>query len=497
MKLDASYFEVFCEFGSFSYKSLAARTVDIAASFGTAFYLSRIDANNLLASGLISSLQNFILRTGRLALFGTPTLLKESKNPQEEAEYLQHSRNLSLLISIPMIVIYCISEYILVALGQNKEYASIAQNYLYGYAWGVPAVLFQMSNQQFLYFRKQPWAVFGLNTIQTGLILGLGALMTFGLGLVPTLGASGLGHATSIVSWIMCLATTPLLTYIYGSQYKFKFINPLKLTKLAYLGFPIAVQMGAELFSLSASVQMSGWLGANTLAATEAVLQWTNYVAIPMQTLSQSTNILISQELKAKNEKNAQKIGNISPFLIILFPLIGLIISAIFGKSLVSVFINSSNYSNDQQKNSITSLAYALLLISIGTLAVDSIRTGYAGGLRGYGHTVLPGLIGLINLGALALLLSYLAGITFNAGAIGIFGTRIVPTLIGSAILMLLWFHASKNYDIENHQSKSRFLSACTSESLLASWCCQWKKSSEPKISDTEATPLLPTLNQE
>src|SRR3990167_3719825 len=142
---EESYLQIFRRFGSFSYKSLIARMIELTSSFGSSYFLAWINTNNLLAAGLISSVQNFVLRTGRLSLFGTPTLLKKAHSPQEEAEFLQQSRNLGLLLSIPMIVIYCMSGHILIGLGQNKEVAAIVQDYFYGYCWGVPAVLFQVS----------------------------------------------------------------------------------------------------------------------------------------------------------------------------------------------------------------------------------------------------------------------------------------------------------------------------------------------------------------
>lgn len=443
---DESYYRIFWNFGSFSYKSLIARSVELMSSFGSSYFLSLIDTGHLLAAGLITSVQNFVLRTGRLSLFGAPALLKTATNLQDEAMFLQQSRNFGLLMSIPMIAVYATSGKILIAFGQDREFASIVQDYFYGYSWGVPAVLFQVSNQQFLYFKKSPWTVCFLNAVQTALTLGVGAIFAFGVGALPAFGAKGLGHVTSAISWVMLVGTNLLLVRWYGAELKFKLTSLSKLKQVAKLGAPIAIQLGAELLSLTAAVQLCGLIDNNALAAAEATLQWAGYIIIPMQTLSQVANILISQELKDNKLSTAKKIGNMSPLVLAVFPALGLVISAIVGKDLAAVFINNHNFIDPIERSAILDTANTLMLCTAGTLVIDAVRTGLAGSLRGYSYTKVPAITGFLNLGVMALFLSYVMGMLLGTGAVGVFGARIIPTVIDSVILLGLWKMVSKRY---------------------------------------------------
>lgn len=440
---DLSYKNIFIRFGSFAYKSLISRMLELSAGFGGSYLLSLLGSDNLAAAGLISSTQNFLIRTGRLSLFGMPAMFKEASNTEETAEVLQQSRVWGLILSIPIILLYSFSGSILIKLGQNETISYLAQDFLRAYTWGIPATLIQTSNLQYLYFRKDLWTACLINFLQTAMTLSFGYILTNGFGSFAGHGAAGLGHANALAAWITCVGTT---TYIAKRDglFQFSFFQSLpRLKRLIIKGLPIGIQQGSELFALTVAVQMSGLLKIEDLVAAEAVSQWIFYVAIPMQTLAQTANTLISIELKENNITNARKYGDCSVFVNMIIPILSFILFVSIGRSMANLFIKNSDDPLFDAEGALNTAEQVLIISGIIQI-LDAIRTGFSGSLRAYNYVKVPAITGVANLCVIALALSYVFGFSLNWGVVGIFGARIIPTIIDGAILTHLWRKVSR-----------------------------------------------------
>lgn len=449
-----TYKQVFTRFINFAYKSVISRMLEFSASFGGTYLLSALGSDYLAASGLINSTQNFLIRTGRLSLFGMPSLLKEAKDDKDVAEVLQQSRIWSVILSLPIIVVYSVSGSILIKLGQNETISYLAQDFLRAYTWGVPATLIQTSNLQYFYFRKDLWTACLINFLQTMMTLSFGYLLINGGGELAAYGAAGLGHANALAAWITCLGSTWYIAKYHG-LFKFDFCASLpKLKKLIKQGLPIGIQQGSELFALTVAVQMSGLISKEALAATEASSQWISYISIPMQTLAQAANTLVSIELKENRPMNAKKYGDCSALINMIIPALTFGLFLGVGKELAGVFIKNHDNSSFDTALALET-ARKLLIINGAIQIVDAFRTGYSGSLRGYDYVKVPAALGILNLCVIAIPLSYVCGFTAGWGVEGIFSARIVPAAIDAALLAYLWRKISRqNTTIENKFSE-------------------------------------------
>lgn len=112
----------------------------------------------LAASALIFSMQLSLMLTGMSFLFSTGILAGRAYGAQDKAlacGYLQQAWFCSLLIAIPLMLLFWNAGKVLIFLGQSPQVAALANSYFHSYIWAVVPALLATSTMHFAYGIQQ------------------------------------------------------------------------------------------------------------------------------------------------------------------------------------------------------------------------------------------------------------------------------------------------------------------------------------------------------
>ncbi len=287
-------------------------------------------------------------------------------------------------LSIPLIIIFTNSHWILDFMEAPPEFSFKSQKYLSIMAVGViPALL--MVNLRCLND--------GLSTTKPamfitfiGLIFNviLNYIFIFGKFGLPEMGAVGCGVATAIVNWIMFLL---LLHYCYTTPTQrdislfSKWIerpNKEILCKITRLGLPIAFATFTEVMLFSTSALLLSPLGSQVVASHQVGLQTSSLLFMIPFSFSIGASIMVGQALGRKNIAEAKYLSYYSIGTALFFA----VLTAIF----IILFRHWIPYIFTQNSVSIAMASSLLIFVAIYQLP-DAVQVVCNGLLRGYKHT--------------------------------------------------------------------------------------------------------------
>lgn len=411
-----------------------------AGALGGSIMLSKIDTDNLAASGLITTTKNVFQSPSASLLVATALMTGQADKPEvndseKVGKIYRQSLVLSLtLLTIPAECLLVFCDPILQAVGQQKAIAAIVQSHFRAFAWGYPFNMILTSNNQVCMGLLKQGVVFTTNLCQQVLNLGLGYMLTFGKGGLPKLGAAGFGYANSISAIVTCIGSTIYLAT--NSDYKkYKlfsrqnhggwqiFIDQLKL------GTPMAIQAFFELFVFMANAQIAGNLGTHQLAATEIAAQYAMVEFLTILSLAQNCGILVSRS-REQHPENVRRIGNTGIALSLIAPSLLMVIYLATPNALASLFTTDEDISN------ITVLL--LMLTGVGQF-FDAVRYTCSRSLSGLKDTCfsMATTIGISSL--VALPLAYYFSVTLDLKAAGLLIATDLSSALGAAAMLWRW----------------------------------------------------------
>ncbi len=287
-------------------------------------------------------------------------------------------------LSIPLIIIFTNSHWILDFMEAPAEFSLKSQQYLTIMAVGIiPALL--MVNLRCLND--------GLSTTKPamfitfiGLVLNiiLNYIFIFGKFGLPELGAVGCGVATAIVNWSMFLM---LLHYCKTTttQKDIELFNPIFerpnkeiLCKITRLGLPIAFATFTEVMLFSTSALILSPLGSQVVASHQVALQTSSFFFMIPLSFGIGVSIMIGQTLGRKDVEGAKYLSYYA------------ISTALFLATLTARFIvlfrELIPHLFTQNPVSITMASSLLIFVAIYQLP-DAVQAICNGILRGYKHT--------------------------------------------------------------------------------------------------------------
>jgi len=264
---------------------------------------------------------------------------------------------------------------ILLALGQDPEIATGGGTVLIMFALGMPAILMFTATTFFLegIGRATPGMV--VMAIANFLNFGLNYLLMFG----PwDMGAAGAALATSITRWFMLLA---LAGYVLAMRDRQRYGVGAPMaghwrleSKLARLGWPIAVSFGLEHGAFFAAATFAGWLGAVPLAAYQIVINTMALIYMLAIGLATATAVRVGNAVGRRDRPGLARAG-----------WVGVGIGIVVMLALMPVLYRSSRlivaaYTDDP---AVAAIAVPGLLLAAWLLVVDATQGILTGALRG------------------------------------------------------------------------------------------------------------------
>ncbi|HEY9761330.1 MAG TPA: MATE family efflux transporter, partial [Trichocoleus sp.] len=357
-------------------------------------------------------------------------------NPPRIQQLARHGLWLSLLITLPVMLLLGNFDSVMRHLGQAESTVATAQTYLNVMRWGFfPALAFALL-RNVVSALSQPRSVMVI--VIAGTVLnGVGNyLLGFGhLGL-PALGLQGIALSSVLCNWAMLAC---LLIYIFKhpglNRYRlfqgWQRFEPPVLRELVWLGLPIGVSFMLEVGLFTITTYLMGALGTEVLAAHQIVFQTIAVIFMVPLGMGDATTIRVGQWNGRQDLSGVRRAAFVGMGLGGSFMTLMALVLLLFPQSAIALFLDIHNPDNAQ----VISLAVSMFAVAALSQILDGVQTTAGGALRGLKDTRIPMVLSFLAFWGTGLGSGYLLGFVLGLGGVGLW----VGQAIGVAIAATLF----------------------------------------------------------
>lgn len=390
----------------------------------------------LASAGFVNNIMTLVLIFAMGYSYGlTPVV--GSFHARQEYDHIGQSLRCSLQTNAILACCICLFMgalyFFLGHLGQPEELLPTIRPYYLVILLSLPfQILFNAYKQFFDGIGKTQiamWTMVGANVFN---IIG-NWLLIYGVGPFPELGLLGAGISTCLsrVGMLLCM----ILVFHYSGSFRRYHAgfhsgegNRELRRELHRLGLPIGLQMGMECASFTLCAVMQGWIGTAALAAHQIMTNVASVCYMIYYGIGASVAIRISHFRGLGDTANVRRCAY-AGYRMILF--CGIILSG----TVVSLRHQiSSFFTNDPSVGAIViSLMVPFVLYQLG----DGLQTNFANSLRGIADVKPMMRYAFISYIIISLPLSYILGIQFQWGPVGIW--MAFPIALTVAGMLFYW----------------------------------------------------------
>jgi MATE family multidrug resistance protein len=416
---------------------IAMMTTDLA-------FIGRLGGDAVAAAALAGTVY-FVSFTFGMGLMSAVAPLAAQAYGADQVHLVRRSLRtglwVALLISLPIMMLPLRGERILLGLGQSPIPARLAQQYLFGLAWGVAPALWFMAIRSFMgaVNRPQPilWITLAAIPVNALLVyvlmdgrLGLPRLDLFGVGLATTLVNAG----TFLAGLWFATQRRPfsdyrVLAHLWRIDWKL-------MRQLLVIGAPISIAFLMEYGLFSAAALLMGRIGTAALAAHQIALQVTAILFMVPFGIGMAATMRVGHAVGRGDPAGVRRAGLVA---LLLGALIGALLTLLVVLSrfaIAAFFLGESSGGMDAT----VTLAAGLLLVGATFFVTDGLQSIAVGALRGMKDTRVPLLFAAISYWGIGFSAAYGLAFFTPLGAVGVW----VGLSIGTAVyatLLVLRFH--------------------------------------------------------
>jgi MATE family multidrug resistance protein len=346
----------------------------------------------------------------------------------------------SVILGAPLTVAQLWGGELLVALGQSRESADLAQRYLLGISWCLVPAWFFMALRNFMgaVNRPEPGLWITLAAIPANALLAYVLIHgTFGF---PRLDLLGAGVATTIVNVGMCVAAVwvcyarpPFRKYrVLGRWWRGDWVL---MKQLIVVGAPMSGAFLLEYGVFAAAAQLMGWIGTHALAAHQIALQIAAILFMVPLGIGMAATVRVGHAVGRGDVAATRRAGFSALALGIVFMSAMTLLVVATRDVLPLLFLG-----RDAPDPETVSLAALLLLVGATFFIADGTQTVAVGALRGLNDTRIPLLFAAISFWLIGFAGCWVFAFSFGYGAYGIW----IGLSLGLAVyaVLLTWrFH--------------------------------------------------------
>jgi MATE family multidrug resistance protein len=339
----------------------------------------------------------------------------------------------ALLIALPMMALPFRGEQILLALGQAPVTAHLAQQYLFGLAWGILPALWFIAIRGFMSAVNRPEPILWITLAAIPANALLVYLLLYGTWRLPQLGLFGAGLATSIVNlgtflaglWFTAFRRPFRKYHVLGRIWR---VDWHLMRRLVIVGAPISIAFLLEFGLFGAAGLLMGLIGTTALAAHQIALQIAAILFMVPFGISMAATVRVGQAFGRGDAPAVKRAGFVATGLGIVF-MSSMTLAVILGRSAIAEFFLG------ETTDATAELTATLLLIGSTFFIADGIQTIAAGSLRGMNDTRVPLLFATISYWLIGFTLACGLGFRTPLGAPGVWiglsgGTAVYATLL-------------------------------------------------------------------
>ncbi|MCK1718215.1 MATE family efflux transporter [Bradyrhizobium sp. 141] len=348
----------------------------------------------------------------------------------------------ALILSFPIIVVALRAEKILLAMGQAPDVAQLAQQYLFGLAFGGAPALAFFAIRSFMGGVNRPQPVFWITLSAIPLNALLVYMLAYGKLGLPRLELFGAGLATTLVNCSIFLAglwfaalRRPFRDYhVFAHLWRFDW---RAMRQLIAIGTPISIASLIESGLFLATSLLAGLISTSALVAHQIVVQIAAIMFMIYLGVGTAAAVRVGHAA-GRDDRAGVKRANLAAMLL------GIVIAATLTLTLIAArFEIVELFLGRSAGDSEATIGVAAKLIVVGaTLFItDAAQCIAAGGLRGLRDTRVPLLLAAFAWWLIGFSLSYWLGLKMGLGAIGIWIGLSIGTTIYAALLVLRFRH--------------------------------------------------------
>lgn len=362
---------------------LVASVAQTSMSFVDTVMAGGVSATDMAAVSIAASiwLPTILFGVGLLlALIPIVAQLNGSGRREKIAKEIHQGGYLSLLISVPIIVLFFQTQTILDIMNVDAEMAQKTNGYMNAVIFAVPAYLLFQTLRSFtdgMSYTK-PAMIIGF----IGLVLNipLNWMFVYGKLGAPELGGVGCGVATTIVYWAMFIM---LFGYVYTTK-RFQSVglfdqlhkpDTKELKRLFRLGFPVAAAMFFEVTLFAVVAIILAPLGPMVVASHQIAMNFSSLVFMLPMSIGAAVSIRVGHRLGERNVEGARIASHVGIIVGIVIAVFTALFTVIFREYIATLYTDNQD---------VIKVAMQLLIIAAIYQVTDTIQVIAAGALRGY-----------------------------------------------------------------------------------------------------------------
>lgn len=349
----------------------------------------------------------------------------------------------ALVLSLPIMAFALRGEQILLALGQRPDAAWLAQQYLFGLAWGAAPALWFSAIRSFMGAVKRPEPIMWITLAATPLNALLVYLLIYGKLGLPQLGLFGAGLATTLVNCGTCLAglwlakmRRPFREYrVLEDLWRFDWPS---MRQLIVIGIPISIGCSIQYGLFSAAALLAGLISTSALAAHQIALQVAVILFMISSGISMAAAVRVGHAVGRSDGPGVERAGVAALLLSIGITAILTLVVLAARFEIAELFLGESA----GNAKATTRLAAKLLLVGASFFITDAMANILVGSLRGLKDTRVPLLFAGFAYWLIGFCFSYVLSLKTGFGAVGIwiglsFGVTVYAALLLLRFLLL------------------------------------------------------------
>jgi multidrug resistance protein, MATE family len=410
---------------------IAMMTTDIA-------FIGRLGSEALAAASLAHTVF-FVSFTFGMGLVSAVAPLAAqafgARDPRMVRRSLRVGLWAALLIALPLMALPFRGEQILLALGQAPVAAQLAQQYLFGLAWGILPAMWFLAIRGFMSAVNRPEPILWITLAAIPANALLVYLLLYGEWGLPRLGLFGAGLATSIVNLGTFLAALwftarrrPFRKYhVLGRIWR---IDWHLMRQLARVGAPISISFLLEYGLFGAAGLLMGLISTTALAAHQIALQIAAILFMVPFGIGMAATVRVGHAVGRGDAPAVKRAGLVATGLGIVF-MSAMTLAVILGRfAIAEIFLGEAT-------DATAELAATLLLVGSTFFIADGIQTVVAGSLRGMNDTRMPLLFATISYWLVGFTFACVLGFRTPLGAAGVWIGLSCGTAVYAVLLIL------------------------------------------------------------
>jgi MATE family multidrug resistance protein len=371
-------------------------------------------------------------------LLGLDTLVSQAFGAgrlDECDKWLAHGVALSLVLSVPTMLVVLALASSLGRLGIHPDVLRLTQPYLAILAWSIPPLLLYSSFRRYLQ---------GMGVVRPVMIaLGTANLLNafvnwaliFGHLGAPAMGVRGSAWATVGSRVVMCLFLLGVILHRAHGRRPGLFEAPFRIEwarmrRLIGLGLPAASQVTLEVGVFAAATALAGRLPPVALAAHQIAINIASFTFMVPLGIASAGAVRVGQAVGRRDAAGAGRAGWTALLFGTVFMTCAAAVFLLIPRVLIGGFTENA---------AVLQVGTSLLFVAAVFQLFDGVQGVATGVLRGLGDTRTPMLWNLAGHWFIGLPLGYVLCFTAGLGVIGLWWGLSVGLIICGVALLGVW----------------------------------------------------------